>query len=641
MFSSETKTWIPQPTLSDKQLFDTQINKILEPIVSINSIDLGITRVQGALFTLVQARALHGMQDKDADHVLAVAKEVVEDALTIARGGQLSGRGELRKGNETRNQQQLARTFFWFALAQYYGDDTEGALKSFVDSNAQNVLPAPESRLLQGWIERAERFGPAREASAYGGSDVPTLAEAQEIYKLRIRAMADERRHARQLQAWKTRQDEKREKKKARAQARIQKQSKTKKEGQQISAAAERESDETETLHETKKNSGTIPDPTEPSGSSSSKWFSSLKTLQALFDTNSQLEGRSAATASNAGSSAITNQNTVDTNAIIANQTIAELSAQIARHTASLTDLVKQLQTTTERSKAQANVVQSYKHTIDNLEADNQLLKDFPRSHAKEDNRSAVHTIAELQAKISELNIQLQLKYDEQEKKDVEEGEVDLKLLNEDIDQSPSGMPGYYTKEELKEFKARDRETAQSDDPNDPSDSSDCDDWQPDLDSEFGRRLRQQRVLSGDLSDDEPIPSAEELFGKYGWGVDVDVEVGGDKWLHGQRILDKVRRQLEAVPAKKAQKKAQEKMHQTMRDGAERLAKEEKTDKWNRIMGEFAQDAYIRDQEFYKRPIHAHEIQRIGQRASQRWETFQELWWDVADEEGWDWRGEK
>jgi hypothetical protein len=71
-----------------------------------------------------------------------------------------------------------------------------------------------------------------------------------------------------------------------------------------------------------------------------------------------------------------------------------------------------------------------------------------------------------------------------------------------------------------------------------------------------------------------------------------------------------------------------------MNEMAERRAQETDQEKWNREMGRWAQDAYIRDQEFYGRPVDPKMIQRVDEIARELWETLQDLWEEVADNEG-------
>lgn len=66
-----------------------------------------------------------------------------------------------------------------------------------------------------------------------------------------------------------------------------------------------------------------------------------------------------------------------------------------------------------------------------------------------------------------------------------------------------------------------------------------------------------------------------------------------DQWLHDQRILDKMRKQLDTVPEIMKQKEAQQEMSKQMNEMAERRAKETDQEKWNREMGRWAQDTCI------------------------------------------------
>lgn len=196
------RVWVP-PAGGEEEVEDGLSDKVGFPPVYI---DVGIARVQVALSNLIKMRALHGMQDGDASDAVAVAKEVIEDAISLNDGA--SGQ---------QDPTSLARAYFWYGITQYYSDNLEIAHANFEESNAHGHLPAFELNLVEGWLTRSSNRSPERGVTAYGGVRGPTL---EEMEKMKTKQRIAERSERREFAAKLKRKDDKAKRKMARAELR-------------------------------------------------------------------------------------------------------------------------------------------------------------------------------------------------------------------------------------------------------------------------------------------------------------------------------------------------------------------------------------------------------------------------------------
>ena len=120
--------------------------------------EISTFRIRLYLNSMLQKRALYGIQPDDADEAVAIAWE------------------SLRTAQESKDEIAIARASFWLGTALYYSDDLPAARGHFLEANKLTILPPYEAGYVGVWIERCNEGGPEKDASDYAGLADPSQA---------------------------------------------------------------------------------------------------------------------------------------------------------------------------------------------------------------------------------------------------------------------------------------------------------------------------------------------------------------------------------------------------------------------------------------------------------------------------------
>jgi hypothetical protein len=114
-------------------------------------------------------------------------------------------------------------------------------------------------------------------------------------------------------------------------------------------------------------------------------------------------------------------------------------------------------------------------------------------------------------------------------------------------------------------------------------------------------------------------------MGVQGLGIEVLYAEGSEYWLYGQRILDDVMRWPKQQKILRDDKLTQQAIMKKQIEAMQQMEQETEEQKVAREIVERAEQAYIRDQEFFERPIVHSNIIEAEVKARKRWAKFQEI----------------